>query len=117
MVVAVLDVKIHVEKPVVCKVVELKEVETPVVLVVIVVPVVTVVSVDVVTVVEVAVVTAFTPRKLNAKSPLLPVTVIAYRPGGAVAKTVIEPATNPDEMVHVDTVKSKDIGVNVQIVS
>lgn len=117
-VVAVFDVKIHVEKPVVCRVVVLKEVDSPVVVKVVEVEV-AVVETLVVTVVEVCVVTAFTPRKLNAKSPLLPVTIIAYRPGGAVGKTVIEPATNPDEIVHVEggTVKTKAIGVNVQVVS
>jgi len=62
-------------------------------------------------------VTAFTPRKLKAKSPLLVVTVIAYSPGGAVGKTVIEPATNPDEIVHDSTVKSKAILVISQVVA
>ena len=50
---AVLDVKIQVENPVVCSVVVLKDVETWVVLVVIVVPVDDVATVVVVSVVEV----------------------------------------------------------------
>ena len=65
---AVLDVKIHVENPVVCRVVVLNDVETAVVVVGDVVDV-TVVETLVKSVVEVCVVSAATERKFDAKSP------------------------------------------------
>ena len=48
---------------------------------------------------------------------MLPVTVIAYSPGGALFKTVSEAPTNPDEVLHEETEKSKAMGVIVQLVS
>ena len=67
-VVAVLEVKIQVEKPVVCSVLVLNEVETPVVVMVVEV-VVGLVMKLVLNVVDVAVVIAATERRFDAKSP------------------------------------------------
>ena len=42
---------------------------------------------------------------------------MTYSPGAAPGKTVSEAATNPDEVVHEETEKSKDMAVIVQLVS